>query len=102
MCGRYYRQSDKQKIAESFRVTKWAPDVHLAPDYNIAPSTLQPIIRSSPEGGERQIGLMRWRLIPAKIGDPDAFKTFSTTNARAETILEKAIWKEPFQHSRCL
>ncbi len=40
MCGRYYRQSDKQKIAETFHVTKWAPDVHLAPDYNIAPSTL--------------------------------------------------------------
>jgi len=102
MCGRYYRQSDKQKIAESFRVTKWAPDVHLAPDYNIAPSTLQPIIRSSPEDGEREIVLMRWGLIPAKIVDPDDFKTFSTTNARAETILEKAIWKEPFQHSRCL
>jgi putative SOS response-associated peptidase YedK len=102
MCGRYYRHSDKQKIAESFHVSRWAPDVHLAPDFNIAPSTLQPIIRSSPEDGEREIVLMRWGLIPAKIIDPDAFKTFSTTNARAETILEKAIWKEPFQRSRCL
>jgi putative SOS response-associated peptidase YedK len=102
MCGRYYRQSDKQKIAETFHVTKWAPDVHLAPDYNIAPSTLQPIIRSSLEDGEREVVLMRWGLIPAKVADPDAFKIFSTTNARAETILEKPIWKEPFQRSRCL
>jgi putative SOS response-associated peptidase YedK len=102
MCGRYYRQSDKQKIAETFHVTKWAPDVHLAPDYNIAPSTYQPIIRSSPEEGEREVVLMRWGLIPAKVVDPDAFKTFSTTNARAETILKKPIWKGPFQLSRCL
>ena len=59
MCGRYYRQSDKQKIAETFHVVRWAPDVHLAPDYNIAPSTFQPIIRSSPEDGEREVVLMR-------------------------------------------
>src|SRR5271170_8117541 len=75
MCGRYYRQSDKQKIAETFHVARWAPDVHLAPDYNIAPSTFQPIIRSSPEDGEREVVLMRWGLIPEKIADPDSFKT---------------------------
>jgi putative SOS response-associated peptidase YedK len=102
MCGRYYRQSDKQKIAETFHVARWAPDVHLAPDYNIAPSTFQPILRSSPENGECEVVLMRWGLIQAKAADPDAFKTFSTTNARAETILDKAIWKGPFEHSRCL
>ena len=70
MCGRYYRQSDKQKIAEAFHVARWAPDVHLAPDYNIAPSTFQPIIRSSPEDGEREVVLMRWGLIPEKTTDP--------------------------------
>jgi putative SOS response-associated peptidase YedK len=72
------------------------------PDYNIAPSTSQPIIRASPEDGEREIVLMRWGLIPAKVADPGSFKIFSTTNARAETILEKPIWKGRFQHSRCL
>lgn len=51
---------------------------------------------SSPEDGEREIVLMRWGLIPAKTADPDTFKTFSTTNARAETILEKPIWRGPF------
>jgi putative SOS response-associated peptidase YedK len=45
---------------------------------------------------------MRWGLIPAKVADPDTFKIFSTTNARAETILDKPIWKGPFQTSRCL
>ena len=46
MSGRYYRQSDKQKIAETFHVTRWAPDVHLAPDYisplPAAPSAVHP------------------------------------------------------------
>jgi putative SOS response-associated peptidase YedK len=27
---------------------------------------------------------MRWGLVPAKIADPDSFKSFTTTNARAE------------------
>jgi putative SOS response-associated peptidase YedK len=36
---------------------------------------------------------MRWGLIPAKLADPDAFKIFTTTNARAESILDKPIWK---------
>jgi putative SOS response-associated peptidase YedK len=102
MCGRYYRQSDKQKIAEAFHIAKWSPDVNLTPDYNIAPSTFQPIIRSDTETGEREIVLMRWGLVPEKVADPDSFKSFATTNARPETILEKPIWKTPFLHSRCL
>ena len=102
MCGRYYRQSDKQQIAEAFYVKRLAPGFQLSPDYNIAPSTFQPVIRPDPENGERAMVLMRWGLIPAKAGDPDSFKTLSTTNARSETILEKPIWKEPFLHTRCL
>ena len=39
MCGRYYRRSGKQKIAESFHIVH-GDDVILAPwDYNIAPTT---------------------------------------------------------------
>jgi putative SOS response-associated peptidase YedK len=45
---------------------------------------------------------MRWGLVPARIADPDSFKIFTTSNARSEGILDKPIWKGPFQHSRCL
>jgi putative SOS response-associated peptidase YedK len=102
MCGRYYRRSDKQRIADAFRVGKLPPGFELPPDYNIAPSTFQPVIRPDPASGERELVMMRWGLIPAKIADPDSFKTFSTTNARAETIIEKPIWRAPFLHTRCL
>jgi putative SOS response-associated peptidase YedK len=102
MCGRYYRRSDKQRIAEAFKVGKLPPGFELPPDYNIAPSTYQPIIRADAETGERVLVQMRWGLIPAKIADPDSFKIYTTSNARAESILDKPIWKGPFQHSRCL
>jgi putative SOS response-associated peptidase YedK len=101
MCVRYYRRSEKQEIAERFRVRKVA-DFPLAPDYNIAPSTFQPIIRPDRETGERSLVQMRWGLIPAKIADPDGFKIYTTSNARSETLLDKPIWKGPFLHSRCL
>jgi putative SOS response-associated peptidase YedK len=102
MCGRYYRRSDKQAIADRFRAGKLPPGFELPPDWNIAPSTDQPIIRSNPETGERSMVMMRWGLIPAKIADPDSFKIFTTTNARAESILDKPLWKGPFTQSRCL
>ena len=102
MCGRYYRRSDKQRIAEAFKVGKLPPGFELPPDYNIAPSTYQPVIRPDHETGEREMVMMRWGLVPAKVADPDSFKIFSTTNARAESILEKPIWRGPFQHTRCL
>jgi putative SOS response-associated peptidase YedK len=75
VCGRYYRRSDKQRIAEAFKLGRLPEGFELPPDWNIAPSTNQPIIRSDPETGEREMVLMRWGLIPAKIANPDAFKS---------------------------
>ena len=64
MCGRYARRGDKQKIAETFHV-KDVPDFAMAEaDYNVAPTTFQPVIRQSKESGERERLLMRWGLIP--------------------------------------
>ena len=35
-----------------------------AADYNVAPTTHQPIIRQSRETGERELILGRWGLVP--------------------------------------
>ncbi len=43
MCGRYLRRSDKQRIAEAFRLKQLPEGFVLPPDFNIAPSTFQPI-----------------------------------------------------------
>jgi putative SOS response-associated peptidase YedK len=37
VCGRYKRHSDKQKIADAFKVGKLPPGFELPPDYNVAP-----------------------------------------------------------------
>lgn len=34
--------------------------------------------------------MMRWGLVPAKIADPDGFKSFSTTNAPAPRAFLKS------------
>lgn len=48
MCGRYVRRSDKQKIAEWFHAGLNPADLPMSDaDYNVAPTTHQPIIRQS-------------------------------------------------------
>jgi putative SOS response-associated peptidase YedK len=103
MCGRYYRRSDKQKIAEAFHVRGDVARLTVEPaNYNIAPSTFQPIIRNDKETGERELVLMRWGLVPHFANSLADFKGFSTINARAETITKNAVWRIPFQRRRCL
>jgi putative SOS response-associated peptidase YedK len=75
MCGRYYRRSDKQRIAEAFKVGKLPPGFELPPDYNIAPSIFQPVIRTDRETGERELTMMRWGLVPTKVADPTASRS---------------------------
>ena len=102
MCGRYYRKSDKQKIADAFHVAQ-ADDFALPPwDYNVAPSTNQPIIRNNRDTGERELVLLRWGLIPFFTKSLASFKTFSTINARAEGIEISRTFREPFKKRRCL
>lgn len=100
MCGRYLRRSDKQRIAEWFKLGE-VPDFALAPDYNIAPTTFQPVIRLARETGERELVLMRWGLVPYHAKSLAEYKGVSTINARAESITG-GMWKRLFERHRCL
>ena len=103
MCGRYVRKSDKQRIAEAFHARNDVSGLAIAPDdYNIAPSTSQPVIRESRDTGEREMVLMRWGLIPYFTKSLSDVKGVSTINARAETIQTSPRWREPFRKRRCL
>ena len=72
----------------------------VTPSYNIAPQTMQPVIRLDRETGKREASMMRWGLLPyfAK----DAKPSYSTVNARAETVTTSAIYREPMKKRRCL
>ena len=73
MCGRYGRRADKQRIAEWFRTHNTdvfndeyyeINSTRLASSYNIAPESIQPVVRLDRDTGERVLALMKWGLVP--------------------------------------
>ena len=92
MCGRYGRRGEKQKIAEAFRVTAGLEEVEFTESLDCAPGSVQPVISVS-ENGERQVSLMRWGFkLPDRL----------LLNVRAEGVETAKLWKEKFQHQRCI
>ena len=103
MCGRYYRRSDKQRIAEAYRLGEIPFDLVLPDwDFNIAPTTFQPVIRNARDTSQRELVLMRWGLVPFFTAQLSDIKGFSTINAKAEGIDKSPTWRTPFQKRRCL
>ena len=100
MCGRYYRRSDKQRIAEAFKIGV-PPSFEILPDFNVAPATMQPVIAEDRDTGERILQPMYWGLIPYWCEDPKKLGV-STINAKSESLMQKPIWREPFLKRRCL
>ncbi len=102
MCGRYYRRSEKQRIAEAFHLGELRDDLVLPPDFNVAPTTFQPVIRAAKETGDRELVLMRWGMVPNYAKSLAQFKGFSTINAKAESLTTSGLWRVPFERRRCL
>ena len=102
MCGRYGRRADKQRIAEWMQThnTNVFDDSYFAPSYNVAPQSLQPVVRLDSETGQRELTVMRWGLVPfwakdAKIG-------YSAINAKSKTVTNSAAFREAIKRRRCL
>lgn len=96
MCGRY---ALKISVPEIARILGATPMAEFAPSYNVAPSRNVPVCRNS-AGGDREITLLRWGLVPhwAKTVD-DRYRMI---NARAETVANKPAFRTPFRKRRCL
>jgi putative SOS response-associated peptidase YedK len=99
MCGRFARKSTQEVLADWFGVEleemPW-----FAPSFNVAPQSVQPVVRLNRDAGNREFALMRWGLVPewakdAKIG-------YSTINARAEEVASKPAFREALKKRRCL
>jgi putative SOS response-associated peptidase YedK len=99
MCGRFARRSTREVLAEWFGVDlEDAPQ--FTPSYNVAPQSVQPVIRPGRDSGAPEFAMMRWGLVPywakdAKIG-------YSTINARAEEVAGKPAFREALRKRRCL
>jgi putative SOS response-associated peptidase YedK len=99
VCGRFARRSTREVLADWFGVDleEMPP---FAPSYNVAPQSVQPVVRLSRDSGEAEFALLRWGLVPfwakdAKIG-------YSTINARAEEAAAKPAFREALRKRRCL
>jgi hypothetical protein len=102
MCGRYQRRSDKQRIAEAFKLGNVGSlFLQLAPDYNAAPGKMHPVIVWDASEGMRTLQMMYWKFLPTFCTDPKKFK-LSTTNADSANLLTSRMWKDSFLNRRCL
>jgi putative SOS response-associated peptidase YedK len=99
MCGRFARRSTREVLAEWFGVDlEEAPA--FAPSYNVAPQSVQPVVRLRRDSGQPEFALLRWGLVSfwakdAKIG-------YSTINARAEEAETKPAFRDALRKRRCL
>ena len=96
MCGRFVSASPPDELANYFGAEE--PDAPLEPSFNVAPTNEVYVVRASE--GVRQIGALRWGLVPfwakdLKIGS-------KMINARAETVAEKPAFRKSYQSRRCL
>jgi len=99
MCGRFARRSTEEVLADWFGVEledmPW-----FAPSYNIAPQSVQPVVRLNRDSGNREFALLRWGLVP--FWAKDAKFGYSTINARAEEAATKPAYREALKKRRCL
>ena len=100
MCGRYYRIEDKQHLAEYFQSIVTGDSLAYAPGYNIAPTTIQPVVRQERDTNRRELVPMRWGLVGFGSSGPDPQR--STFNARAEGLESSSLWRRPLHRQRAL
>ena len=95
MCGRFTQTQSVPEITKEFGVAQVAGD--LGPSYNIAPTQKVAVIITD---GVKQLVPVRWGLVPSWAKDISVGGKM--INARAETVTEKASYRNAFKKRRCL
>lgn len=97
MCGRFTLFTDIEEIKERFDI-QGSFDEEYQFSYNIAPT--QSVLSVINDGVRNRLGYLRWGLIPFWAKDEKA--GYKMINARAETIAEKASFRNAYKKKRCL
>jgi putative SOS response-associated peptidase YedK len=95
MCGRFTQSQSVPRIAQEFGVAEISCD--LGPSYNIAPTQKVAVVITD---GVKKLVPVRWGLVPSWAKDITVGSKM--INARAETITEKASYRNAFKKRRCL
>ncbi|HET8628450.1 MAG TPA: SOS response-associated peptidase [Thermomicrobiales bacterium] len=98
MCGRFVQQYAPE-IPDRFGATPTpaAQQLVLTPRYNVAPTQAVAAVLE-PAAGERVVDALRWGLEPRRGGG----KAMTIFNARAETLLERPMFRRLLPSRRCL
>ncbi|MQF97910.1 MAG: SOS response-associated peptidase [SAR202 cluster bacterium] len=96
MCGRYSLVANLQDLEKRFSFS--SGDLSLQARFNVAPT--QSVLSITNNGSTNEPRFMKWGLIPR--WSKDTKIASNMINARAETIDQKASFKEPFLKRRCL
>ncbi|MED3835647.1 SOS response-associated peptidase [Peribacillus frigoritolerans] len=97
MCGRFTLFTDIEEIKERFDI-QGSFDEEYQFSYNIAPS--QSVLSVINDGVRNRLGFLRWGLIPFWAKDEKV--GYKMINARAETIAEKASFRNAYRKKRCM
>lgn len=95
MCGRFSITGDLDFYAEYFGVDEVVTDP-LEQSWNVAPT--DPVYVIASRDGKRQLGSMKWGLVPHWAQDTRSIHI----NARSETVATTAAFRDSFARKRCL
>jgi putative SOS response-associated peptidase YedK len=99
MCGRYtLTDPQPSRLRSRFRLGESAA-IDERPRFNIAPTDPVLAVRRH-EGGDRDIGRLRWGLLPGAWAERRGGRPL--INARAETLDTQPAFAESFRERRCL
>ncbi len=101
MCGRYTMYSEAEAIADLLHKVGALdkPLPAMPPQYNIAPTQRAWAITASAHDAHSRLAL---QLVPMAFGFRPSFMSHGVINARAETVLDKPMFKRALAHDRCL
>ncbi|MGH3650451.1 MAG: SOS response-associated peptidase [Acidimicrobiia bacterium] len=95
MCGRFSITGDLDFYAEYFGVDDVLTEP-LEKSWNVAPT--DPVYVIAERDGKRQLGSMRWGLVPHWADNGKSIHI----NARSETVASTAAFRDSFARKRCL
>jgi len=98
MCGRFTLTASFSQIIDRFDIEKFMEEDLYAPSYNVAPS--QSVLSVINDGKINRLGHLKWGLIPSWAKDEKI--GYKMINARAETLKEKASFRQAYMKRRCL
>lgn len=119
MCGRFALIYDSWEVAEQIQ-RGWNLEINPSTDnnnsndinnestgetspyfrasFNVSPTNVSAVYQNKDKG---ELRYMKWGLVPSWTKDINKFRSYSTFNARVETIQHSKLWVSPSKFKRC-